>query len=154
MPRSVADTAYDLALRAIEQQERRLHELRSRSGTLVAAASLAASVLGAQAARSGQLETLAGVAIVAYLCCVLAALYLLLPHRLVLEFRGSVLADLATEAGAEADEATRVAAQWIEGFHEHNRGVLRRLSAWYSAALIAVGAEVVLWTVSLTDRVL
>ena len=67
MPASVAEAAFDLALRAIERQEKRLNELRSRGGTLVAAASIAASVLGAQAARTGKLE-LAASAIVAYLC--------------------------------------------------------------------------------------
>lgn len=86
---SVAEAAYELALRAIEQQEKRLAELRSRSGTLLAAASIAASVLGAQVARSGSLEPFAALAILAYVGCVLATLYVLAEHRLVLEFRGS-----------------------------------------------------------------
>lgn len=112
MPSTVSEAAYDLALRPIEQQEKRLGEIRTRGGTLVAAASIAASVLGAQAARTGELELLGAAAIVAYVICVLAALYVLLPHQLVLEFRGSVL---------------------------------------YSAAVIALGVEIVLWTLSLGD---
>jgi hypothetical protein len=62
MADSVADAAYDLALRAIEQQERRLNELRSRTGTLIAAASVAASLLGSQAPRVGSLEASGAVA--------------------------------------------------------------------------------------------
>jgi hypothetical protein len=38
--------SYDLALRALDQQERLLDELRARAGTLLAAASLALSLLG------------------------------------------------------------------------------------------------------------
>lgn len=152
MPATIAEAAYDLALRAIEQQERRLNELRGRGGTLVAAASIAASVLGAQAVRTGSLEALAALAIVAYVCCVLSTLYVLLPHKLVLEFRGCVLFEFARAADASDDEALRTAADWIEEFHESNRDELARLGRWYSAAVIAVGIEIVLWTISVGDN--
>jgi hypothetical protein len=154
MPATIAEAAYDLALRAIEQQERRLNELRSRGGTLVAAASIAASVLGAQAVRTGRLELVAALAIVAYVGCVLATLYVLLPHRLVLEFRGSVLFEAARETGATDEEALRTAAEWIEDFHEVNRDELARLGRWYSAAVVAVGVEIVLWTISVGDTLI
>lgn len=154
MGRTTADVALDLALKAIDRQEKRLDELRGRGGTLVAAASIAASVLGAQASRSGSLEPLAALAIVAYLGCVLATLYVLLPHSLVLEFRGSVLFELAEEADASSEEATRAAAMWIEEFHEQNRDQLAQLSRWYSAAVIAVGIEIVLWTLSFGDTLI
>lgn len=143
--------ALDLALRAIDRQEKRLDEIRGRGGTLVAAASIAASVLGAQAARSGTLEPLGALAIVAYVACVLATLYVLLPHSLVLEFRGSVLFELAEQVDATAEEATRTAAAWIEEFHEENRDQLAKLSRWYSVAVVAAGIEIVLWTVSFGD---
>jgi hypothetical protein len=120
----------------------------------VAAASIAASVLGAQAARTGKLEMLAALAIVAYVCCVLATLYVLLPHRLVLEFRGSVLLDTAAKADASPDQALSAAAGWIDDFHEQNRGELERLGRWYSVAVIAVGVEIVLWTLSLGDSLI
>lgn len=115
----------------------------------VLAASIAASVLGSQAARTGTLEPLAGLAVVAYLCCVGASLYVLMPHRLVLEFRGSVLFDAASDAGADEEEALRTATGWIEHFHEKNRDELAKLGRWYTAAVLSVGVEIALWTVSI-----
>ena len=108
MPDSVAEAAYDLALRAIEQQERRLNELRSRTGTLIAAASVAASFLGGQAAKAEKLDAPGGLAVVGYLVCVASALYVLLPHRLVLEFRGSAMLRAAHAVdGASVEEVLR-----------------------------------------------
>ena len=45
---SLAQLSYNAALRALDGQERGLEELRARTGTLLAAASLVASFLGAQ----------------------------------------------------------------------------------------------------------
>jgi len=67
-------------------------------------------------------------------------------------FRGSVLFEAARAADASADEAIRTAADWIEDFHERNRDELARLGRWYSAAVIAVGVEIVLWTLSVGDN--
>ena len=153
MPDSVGEAAYDLALRAIEQQERRLNELRSRTGTLIAAASVAASFLGSQAAKVDRLDAAGGLAIVGYLVCVVAALYVLLPHRLVLEFRGSAMLNVADAvAGASVEEVLRAASGWIERFHEGNRDELQRMARWYTVACAGLGAEIVLWTVSLGDK--
>jgi hypothetical protein len=70
----------------------------------------------------------------------------LLPHRLVLAFRGSVLVKAAREATvAVADEAMEAATDWIEHFVEDNRTPLNDLSRWYTAACLALGAEIVLW---------
>lgn len=153
MPDSVGEAAYDLALRAIEQQERRLNELRSRTGTLIAAASVAASFLGSQAARAEELDVAGGLAVVGYLICVVAALYVLLPHRLVLEFRGSAMLQAADAVdGASVEEVLRVASGWIERFHEANRDELQRMARWFTIACAGLGIEIVLWTVSLSDR--
>jgi hypothetical protein len=51
---SLEQTTYELALRALAQQEHALTEIRARTGTLLTASSLIASFLGAQAiARNG-----------------------------------------------------------------------------------------------------
>jgi hypothetical protein len=42
--------AFDLSLRALERQERVVEELRARTGTLLAAGALVASLLGIRAA--------------------------------------------------------------------------------------------------------
>ncbi|HEV7808855.1 MAG TPA: hypothetical protein VGO80_23835 [Solirubrobacteraceae bacterium] len=45
MPSTISETLYDVAFRAIEEQEREVASLRARTGTLVAAAAVAATLL-------------------------------------------------------------------------------------------------------------
>jgi hypothetical protein len=49
------------------------------------------------------------------------------------------LSDLRTRAGTVLEE-----------FHESNAGSLQTLGRWYTSACAALGAEVVLWTLSIT----
>ena len=57
MPSATSETFYDLAIRAVEEQDRELNSLRTRTGTILAAATIAATVLArevfAGAAPSG-----------------------------------------------------------------------------------------------------
>lgn len=76
-------TTCELAVRALSQQEQGLVELRARTGTLLTAASLIASFLGAQAiARSGLSEWVV-LALSAFCLSVALSIYLLLPRRRV-----------------------------------------------------------------------
>ena len=146
MPASLAEAGYELSLKAVEEQESRLADLRGRTGTLLAAASLAASFLGGQSIRAGDLELLGAVAIVAYLGCVGACIKVLLPHRLVFSFRGSVLLQAAREAGVEElEDALESAMSWVESFIDANRSELNALTRWYTGACLALGLEIVLW---------
>lgn len=83
--------------------------------------------------------------------CVGAAVYVLLPHELVLEFRGSVVNELEYERGGGLDAAYEAVTEWLEDFHESNAGTLRGLGRWYTIACAALGVEVLLWTLSITD---
>jgi hypothetical protein len=77
---SLAQLSYDAALRALDGQERGLEELRARTGTLLAAASLVASFLGAQTIqRTNALETIEALALIALGVSVGAYTYVLLP---------------------------------------------------------------------------
>jgi hypothetical protein len=49
MSTTPAEAVYDIAVRALEAQEREVNSLRTRTGTLAAAAALAASLLGREA---------------------------------------------------------------------------------------------------------
>ncbi len=53
---------------------------------------------------------------------------------------------------ASVEEVLRVASGWIERFHEGNRDELSRMARWYTVACVALGIEIVLWTISLSDR--
>ena len=71
--------AYETALRALDKQERLIDELRSRTGLLLAAASLAASFLGREAFAGDPKRGLAILALGAFLLAVGASVYVLLP---------------------------------------------------------------------------
>lgn len=114
MPRTSSETFYDLAIRALEEQEREVSGLRTRTGTLVAAAAVAATLLVrfvfAGSHPDGWLEWSAtGVGLAALAVVLLASVYLLRSHDLSfgidaaashmeLEALGTLESDDATEA--------------------------------------------------------
>jgi hypothetical protein len=139
--------AYDLSRSALREQTEWLSDLRTRAGTLLAAASIAGSFLGV---TRGTIDTLAVLALIAYLVSVGAAVYTLLPHRLITEFRGTSLLRVARGAGATDDESYEATVNWLERVRSENVGTLDSLAKWYVASAIALGVEVVFWTLSLT----
>ena len=151
MPTSIAEAGYELSQSAISEQNERLSELRGRAGTLLAAASLAASFLGGQAIRAGDISVLGGFAVAAYLLCLAAFIKVLLPHRLVFSFRGSTLIEVARQAQADLDETLEVATGWFETFLEDNRIELEKLTRWYTLSCLALGGEIVLWLLGAPD---
>ena len=147
MASSVRHLAFDLTRGSLAEQEKRLSDMRSRAGTILAAASIASSFL---AVKHGTVDTWAALAVVSYVACAATAIYVLLPHELVLEFRGSVVNELEDEHGGGLDAAFEAVTDWLEDFHQSNAGKLVSLGRWYTAACVALGAEVLLWTASVT----
>lgn len=79
----VPTIVYELALRSPDQQERDLAELRSRTNTVIAAAALIASFLGAAAIREhGGLDVLGILALVVLVMTGGLSLYVLWPREL------------------------------------------------------------------------
>jgi hypothetical protein len=152
MPASLEELAFDLSRGAIEQQEKRQAELRSRAATMLAAASIAGSFLGGQAVKAGTLDEFGFGAIATYLGCVAASLYVLLPHGLVLDFRGGVALDFAIRSDADLPSTLRAVAGWLDRFHQANRRVLKRLDLAYAITCLLLGAEISLWTASYAGR--
>jgi hypothetical protein len=72
--------ALDLGRSAVHDQAERLSDLRTRAGTLLAAASISGSFLGV---KHGTLDTITVLALIAYFANVAAVIYTLLPHKLV-----------------------------------------------------------------------
>ncbi len=68
-----------IAARALSQQEQALTELRTRTGTLLTAASLIASFLGGQALARGGLSLWIILALAAFAMSVILCIYVLLP---------------------------------------------------------------------------
>jgi hypothetical protein len=65
--------AYEAALRGLDKQEGLLEELRTRTGVLLAASSLAASFLGQQAFQNPNPRGLAITALVAFVASIAAS---------------------------------------------------------------------------------
>ena len=123
--------------------------MRTRAGTVLAAASVSGSFLGTKVSH-GSLDVWSVLALIAFVLCVGAAIYVLLPHQLVFAFRGQALLAASDHEGIDdVTEAYRAAGIWIEPMLESNRNTIGDLSDWFSISCVLLTAEVVLWTVSL-----
>lgn len=151
MAASIEELSFQLTADALAEQERALGALRGRAGTVLAAASIAGSFMGAKA-TSGRLDLWAVLALLAFALCVGSAIVVLLPHALVFAFRGAALLAESDHAGVEdVKEAYRAAGLWIEPHLNTNAAKIGELSTWFTGSCVLLGAEVVLWTISLTS---
>jgi hypothetical protein len=142
--------AYQLSLRALERQDRVLDELRARTGTMLAASSIAASFLGGQAA-GGDSGVLTVLAVGTFVVSIAALTYVLLPKSdLVFSLRGSVLFEEEFEEAVEPAETYRRLAYWLERYHDANELVVDRLFGYFRVATFAVLLQVVLWVLEIT----
>ena len=90
MPEELALLAYELSQRMLARQEVRLDELRARTGTLLAASSVATSFLGPRAIDRNGVDTLALLAFTAFAVSVIGSVsILILNPRLVFGVRGT-----------------------------------------------------------------
>ena len=73
--------AYEAALRGLDKQERLLEELRARTGVLLAASSIATTLLGQQAFRSSSGSVLAILALAASVVSIGGSVLVLMPKK-------------------------------------------------------------------------
>jgi len=148
----VSEIAYDASVRAIQDQAGVLDGLRTRAGTVLAAAALVSSFLGGQALRdSSQLEiwSLTTAAIGAFVASAVLALVILWPF----EFRFSLSARALIEAVDERDaagetslgELHRVLALQLEWRYDENARRIRWLLWAFETAIVALVLEVAAW---------
>lgn len=151
MEDDLAELAYEAALRALELQERAVEQLRSRTGTLLAASSLTASFLGALAIQHGSgfgaLDTLALLAMVASIClCV----YVLLPKKnFVFSLNARGLYEQLYGFRDDPAELRRRLAYWLEEFWQANQTKVDLLGRYYLAATTALVVQLILWAAAL-----
>jgi hypothetical protein len=151
MADSIEQLSFELTTASLAEQERALAGLKTCAGTVVGAASIAGSFLGANVSN-GSLDPWAILALVSFVLCFGCAVWVLLPHYLVLTVGGQeLLADSDSREVRDVTEAYRAAAGWIEPLLQVNREKVARLSGWLTLSCVLLGVEVVLWTVSLTD---
>jgi len=148
---SIEELSFQLTAEALAEQERAVNALRTRPGTVIAAASISGSFLGAKV-NHGSLDAWAILALLAFVLCLGCAIWVLLPHELVFAFRGEALLAVSDHEGVEdVTEAYRAAGIWIEPFLDANREKIGSLSTWFTASCAMLAIEVILWTLSVAS---
>jgi hypothetical protein len=148
------------AHRGIAQQQHDLDNLRARAGTLVAAAALVSTFLGAETLRDDRLPApalaAAITAVAALVVVIAAAAVILLPYQWRWGIDAwALLRDYVqpeNDRPATLDELRRDLAWHMQDDANHNDAQLRRLFLALTVAVIAIGAEVAAWTTALLTR--
>jgi hypothetical protein len=144
MSTTPAEAVYDIAVRALEAQEREVNSLRTRTGTLAAAAALAASLLGREAFVGSDPEgfvawvaTAAG--LVALAVVLFASVFLLGSHDLTFGLDAAATFEEAQEQGALADESPEALfiglTYGLSEIEARNNPTVQRLKAAFALSL-------------------
>lgn len=142
-------TFYDLAVRALEEQERHVADLRSRTGTLVAAAAVAATLLAdavfAGPHPAGAAEWLpTGVGLAGLVTAFAASVFLLRSHDMAFSVDAAVLLQEAEDVGAvdDIDEVFMALTYELSDINAQNRRTVVRLDRAFAVALTGLVFEV------------
>jgi hypothetical protein len=142
---SLDQLAYELSARALERQERKLDELRARTGILIGVSSLAASFLGARAADAGS-GLLTFVALGSFVASILLMALILMPvDALIFSLRGTALLEAERDDPRGLTETYRRLAYWVEMYLDDNEPLLNARFRRYRWATALVVVQVVLW---------
>ena len=135
--------AYRIAGQALQQQEQALTELRTRTGTLLTAASLIVSFLGGQALAREGLSACIVLALIAFGFSVILCIYVLLPKDgLIFALDAPETYGALYEVRDDEDEVDRRLAYWLQSFREANHPTVRRLTSAFELAGFALLAEI------------
>jgi hypothetical protein len=113
--------AHRIAAQALGQQEQALTELRTRTGTLLTAASLIASFLGGQALARQGLSPWVVLALAAFGLSVVLCIYVLLPKSgLIFALDAPETYSALYVVREDPEEIDRRLAYWLQAFREEN----------------------------------
>jgi hypothetical protein len=146
---TLEELVYSAAQRALDQQSTALSDLRTRTSTLVAAATLSASFLGAAAIGHGAPAGAVVLAMVAFLLTGALAGWVLWPARV--SFAVDIDRMYDELAPSRKDPAIYLlrAGHGLRDVSRKNRKVIERRELVFSLALIALGTETLTWTLAL-----
>ncbi|MFY9579095.1 MAG: hypothetical protein WAQ33_07200 [Gaiellaceae bacterium] len=152
MDNETSRIAYDASVRAVQDQAGVLDGLRSRAGTILAAAALVSSFLGGQALRGStrlELLSLTTLAIAAFVLSAVLALLILWPFEFRFSLSAAALINAVDEheakGGMSLGELYRVLALQLEWRYDENRRMIRWLLWAFEAAIVSLILEVGLW---------
>ena len=127
-----------------------LEELRSRTGILLAAASLSASFLGARALEENGLALLTVLALAALVTTLVVGTLVLVPREeFVFSLSGTVLYDDLADVDDQAEQH-RYTAYWLDEFWERNEPPVKRLNFRFQIAAGALVAQILFWTLAIS----
>jgi hypothetical protein len=144
---------FDEARRGLENQSGALDELRGRSGTLLAAASVAVSFLGGIALEDGSVTGWGVAAVVTFSLVVGAVFSILWPFSWRFVLSAEILITDWVEAvdPPSVNELRRELARVMERNQSHNQRQLNRLWKVYSGAILLLLAMIIFWLVELAE---
>lgn len=150
MADDVPSLVLELALRSLDQQEREVSELRARTNTLIAAAALTASFLGAAAIREhGGLSAWSVLALVILVATGGLSLFVLWPRQLSFAFDArATYAELYALLDRVAEAQLRVAYAARDRY-QRNKRTIDDLETAFQIAVLTLGLQTVLWAVAL-----
>jgi hypothetical protein len=154
MSTPLAAIAFEAATRALDKQERVLEELRSRTGVLLAASSLAVAFLGRPALTDSH-DTLAVLAFIAFAVSIAACVYVLLPKStFYFALSGQYVFENLYEYRDDAAEIHRRLVYDMQRFWDDNDVVMRRLLLAFRIAAASLAVEVLSLLAAISGTIL
>jgi hypothetical protein len=142
--------AYELSMRALNQQENLLVEVRARTGVLLAATAIATSLLGGRALDDGDRTIIDLVAISLALASLVLSVYVLAPKRdLTFALDGPAAYEYFSASHAGVEEAHRDLAYWNREAWEENQSIIDTLIRFFKWSCYALVGSVILWSAGL-----
>ena len=148
-PPTLEELVYSAAQRALDQQSTSLSDLRNRTSTLVAAATLSASFLGAAAIGRGAPVWTVILAMAAFLSTGAFAGWVLWPARVLFALDADRVEEELFPYREDPAAYLLEAAHGLHNAYLENEDVIERRELVFRLALLTLGAETLLWALAL-----
>jgi hypothetical protein len=153
MAETTEEIVYGEAIRAITEQQGVLDGLRSRTGILLAAASIVTSFLGGEALREeSAIHGLEWFGLGSFAAVTVLSMVILVPWR---GWKFAMSAKVLIEDHVDVEERnsprdlSRFLAERLDEYHDKNASKLAWMHGAYALATLALGAEVIAWLIEL-----
>jgi hypothetical protein len=140
---------FDLALRSLDQQERELGELRARTNTVIAAAAVITSLLGAATIDREGVSGWAVVALIVFAGTGALSLFVLWPRTLRFAFDARHTYQELYPLAEDVPQAQLRVAYSARDRYVENKAVIDGLEFAFQAAVVCLGAQTLLWALAL-----
>ena len=143
------ELVYSAAQRALDQQSTALSDLRTRTSALIAAATLSASFLGAAAIGRSAPAWAVVLAVTAFLLTGAFAGWVLWPARISFAVNADLMYGELAQYRKDSEFYLLEAALGLRNLYVGNERVIEQRELIFRTALVALGAETMLWALAL-----